>query len=42
MVERAVCVWFPQQLQEFYAAGCQGLLKRWDKCLNLYRDYAEQ
>jgi len=41
-VERAVCAWFWQQPQEFYAAGFQGLLKRWDKCLNLYGDYVEK
>jgi hypothetical protein len=41
-VERAVCAWFRQQAQEFYAAGLQGLVKRWDKCLNLFRDYFEK
>ena len=41
-VERAVCVWFRQQPQDFYAAGFQGLLKRWDKFLNLYGDYVEK
>jgi hypothetical protein len=41
-VERAVCVWFRQQPQEFYAAGFQELVKRWDKCLNLYGDYDEK
>ena len=41
-VERAVCAWFRQQPQEFYAAGFQGLVKRWDKCLNLYGDYIEK
>ena len=40
-VERAVWAWFRQQPQEFYAAGFQGLVKRWDKCLNLYGDYVE-
>ena len=40
--ERAVCVWFRQQPQEFYAAGFQGLVKWWDKCLNLYGDYVEK
>jgi len=35
-VERAVHAWFRQQPIEFYAAGFQGLVKRWDKCLNLY------
>ena len=39
---RAVCSWFRQQPQEFYAAGFQGLVKRWDKCLNLYGDYVEK
>ena len=30
-----------EQPQEFYAAGFQGFVKRWDKCLNLYGDYVE-
>jgi hypothetical protein len=25
-----------------FAAGFQGLVKRWDKCLNLYGDYVEE
>jgi len=33
---------FRQQPKEFYAAGFQGLVKRWDKCLNLYGDYVEK
>jgi len=41
-VERAVCAWFRQQPQEFYVAGFQGLVKRWDKCLNLFGDYFEK
>ena len=41
-VERAVCTWFRQQQQEFYTAGFQGLVKRWDKYLNLYGDYVEK
>ena len=41
-VERAVCVWFRQQPQGFYAAVFQGLVKRWDKCLNLFGDYVEK
>ena len=32
---------FRKQPQEFYAAGFQGLVKQWDKCLNLYGDYVE-
>jgi len=41
-VERAAWVWFRQQPQEFYAAGFQGLVKQWDKCLNFYGDYVEK
>ena len=26
----------------FFGAGFQGLVKRWDKCLNLYGDYVEK
>jgi len=38
-VQRAVRAWFLQQPKVFYAACFQGLVKRWDKCLNLYDDY---
>jgi hypothetical protein len=34
-VEREVTAWFQQQPKEFYAAGFQGLVKRWDKFLNV-------
>jgi hypothetical protein len=40
-VEEAVCAWFRQQPKVFYAAVFKGLVKRWDKCLNLYGDYVE-
>jgi hypothetical protein len=40
-VER-LCAWFQQQPQELYAAGFQGFVKRWDKCLNLCGDYVEK
>ena len=40
--EKAVRAWFRQQPKEFFAAGFQGLVKRWDKCLNLYGDYVEK
>jgi len=33
---------FRQQPQEFYASDFQGLVKRWDKCLNLYGGYVEK
>ena len=41
-VEKAVRAWIRQQPKEFYAAGFQGLVKWWDKCLNLYGDYVEK
>jgi hypothetical protein len=28
--------------KEFYAASFQGLVKRWDNCLNLYEGYVEK
>jgi hypothetical protein len=41
-VEREVTAWFRQQPREFYAAGFQGLVKHWDKCLTVHRDYVEK
>ena len=41
-VERAVRAWFQEQPKEFYVIGFQGLVKRWDKCLNLCGDYVEK
>ena len=41
-VEIATPETFRQQPKELYAAGFQGLVKRWDKCLNLYGDYVEK
>jgi hypothetical protein len=41
-VEREVTAWFRHQPKEFYAAGFQGLVKRWDKCLNAQGDYVEK
>jgi hypothetical protein len=38
-VEREVPAWFRQQPKECYAAGFQGLVKRWDKCLSVQGDY---
>jgi hypothetical protein len=37
-----VTAWFRQQPKEFYAAGFQGLMIRWDKCLNVQGDYVEK
>jgi hypothetical protein len=39
-VQREHTVRFPQQPKEFYAAGFQGLLKQWDKYINVQADYA--
>jgi hypothetical protein len=41
-MEREVTTWFRQQPKEFYAAGFQGLLKRWDKWLIVQGDYVEK
>jgi hypothetical protein len=41
-VESEVTAWFRQQPKKFYAAGFQGLVKRWDNCLNVQRDYVEK
>jgi hypothetical protein len=41
-VEREVTTWFQQQPKEFYAVGFQGLVKRWDKCLNVQGDYVDE
>jgi hypothetical protein len=37
-----VTAWFREQPKEFDAAGFQGLVKRWDKCLNVQGDYVEK
>jgi hypothetical protein len=34
--------WFRQQPKEFYAAGFHGLVKQWEKCLNVQGDYVEE
>jgi hypothetical protein len=41
-VEMEVTAWFRQQPKEFYAAGFQGLVKQWDKCLSVQGDYVEK
>jgi hypothetical protein len=42
VMEREVTAWFRQQPKQFYAAGSQELMKRWDKCLNIEGDYVEK
>jgi hypothetical protein len=41
-MERKVTAWFRQQHKEFYAAGFQGLVKQWGKCLNVQADYVKK
>jgi histone-lysine N-methyltransferase SETMAR len=41
-VERAVRIWLRQQSKDFYGAGIGGLIKRWDKCINVHGDYVEK
>jgi hypothetical protein len=41
-MEREVTTWFLQQPKEFNAAGFQGFVKRYDKCLNVQGDYVEK
>jgi transposase len=41
-VEREVTAWLRQQPKGFYAAGFQGLVKRWEKSLNVQGDYVEK
>jgi hypothetical protein len=40
--DQEVAAWFRQEPKEFYAAGFQGLLKRWDKCLSVQGNYVEK
>jgi hypothetical protein len=39
---REATAWFRQQPKELYAAGFQGLVKWWDKCLNVQGDYVDK
>jgi hypothetical protein len=41
-MDREVTAWLRQQPEEFYAAGFQRLVKRWDKCLSVQGDYVEK
>jgi hypothetical protein len=40
-METEVTACFREQPKEFYAAGFQGLLKWWGKCLSVQGDYVE-
>ncbi|GBN72838.1 hypothetical protein AVEN_136705-1, partial [Araneus ventricosus] len=41
-VQHEVLQWMRQQAKEFHAAGIGALMKRWDKYINIGRDYAEK
>jgi hypothetical protein len=34
--------WLKQQSKEFYAAGSEALVKRWDMCINVGGGYVEK
>jgi hypothetical protein len=34
--------WLRQQLKDFYVAGFDALIKRWDKCTNVGGGYVEK
>jgi hypothetical protein len=40
--ETEVWRWLRQQPEDFYAAGSDALVKRWDKCINVGGGYAEK
>jgi hypothetical protein len=41
-VETEVRKWLKQQSKDFYAAGFDALVKRWDKCMNVSGGYVEK
>jgi hypothetical protein len=41
-VEAGVRKWLRQQSVDFYAAGFDALVKRWDKCINVCGGYVEK
>jgi histone-lysine N-methyltransferase SETMAR len=41
-VETEVRKWLKQQSKDFYAAGFDALIKRWDKCINVGGGYVEK
>jgi hypothetical protein len=42
MVETEVWKWLRQQSKDFYAAGFDALVKRWDTCINVGGGYVEK
>jgi hypothetical protein len=41
-IKKTVKDWFNGLMADFYDAGIQKLVTRYDKCLNLHGDYAEK
>jgi hypothetical protein len=41
-VETEVRKWLRQQSKDFYAAGFDALVKRWDKCISVGEGYVEK
>jgi hypothetical protein len=42
MMSDQVRMWLRQPSEEFYAAGVDALVKRWDKCINVGGGYVEK
>jgi hypothetical protein len=42
LVETEVWKWLRQQSKDFYAAGFDALVKRWNKCINVGGGYVEK
>jgi hypothetical protein len=40
--ETEVWKWLKQQSEDFYAAGSDALVKRWDKCISVGGGYVEK
>jgi hypothetical protein len=34
--------WLRQQSKDFYVAGFDALMERWDKCINVGEEYVEK
>jgi hypothetical protein len=41
-VETEMLKWLRQQSKNFYAVGFDGLVKQWDKCINVGGGYVEK
>jgi hypothetical protein len=41
-IETEVRKWLRQQSKDFYAAGFDALVERWDKCINVGGGYVEK